>query len=99
MSHRTRTHKVIVAALGLTAAVLIAGCDPATGRTPATDTSDPAVPTEVSIWGDTTYEGEPVVFSANCDDTGFAYNVSPNTPLAHKAARRACDFHAQEVAR
>lgn len=32
----------------------------------------------------------PVEFSASCDDTGFAYDIEPNTLEAQQAARRFC---------
>ena len=92
MSDRTPQHQpsipstprmlavAVLAVLAVAAAVLLTGCDPTTGR----DRS----PRPASV--DTSTDDDNVKFSASCDETGFAYDVRPNTPAAHQAARRMC---------
>lgn len=88
MSHTTPSHhtRIGVTALVLVVAALLAGCDPRTG--PPTDLNPAPMPVEVQ---DPPRDSDPVVeFQAMCDDTGFAYDVEPNTAEAQEAARRFC---------
>ncbi|WNV90946.1 hypothetical protein [Umezawaea sp. Da 62-37] len=87
MAHQThpRHSRISAAALVLVVAALLTGCD-RTGQ-PA-DLNPAPVPVEV--------EDAPrasdmdVEFTASCDDTGFAYDVEPDTAEAQEAARRFC---------
>lgn len=88
MSHQTRSHhnRISAAALILVAA-LLAGCD-RTGQ--PTDLNPAPAPVEVQDAPSASDSDSDVEFSASCDDTGFAYNVEPNTAEAQEAARRSC---------
>lgn len=68
------------AALVLAAAVLVTACEPVTR-----DGTDPA-----TVDGPSQATAE-VEFTALCDETGFAYNIEPNTPEARGAAREWCE--------
>ncbi|MFD9734310.1 hypothetical protein [Umezawaea sp. NPDC059074] len=65
--------------------LLLSACEPGTTPSPL----DPAaVPVEVQ---DAPRASDmDVEFSAMCDDTGFAYDVEPDTAEAQEAARRFC---------
>ncbi|MBB5807038.1 hypothetical protein F4560_006806 [Saccharothrix ecbatanensis] len=88
MSHRTSrdqtsprrgVRRIATVALAVTAVWLVAACHPVTGQG-----TDPAtVDTPVDVTRD-------VEFSTSCDDTGFAFDIEPNTPEAREAAQRAC---------
>jgi hypothetical protein len=87
MSHQTPSHhnRIGAVALVLVMAALLAGCNQ-TGQ-PA-DLNPAPVPVEAQ---DAPRASDmDVEFSESCDDTGFAYDVEPNTADAQEAARRFC---------
>ena len=86
MSDRTPQHqttsgrglrRIAVAALTATVAVLMTACEP----TSTDDTDHIDSPAEVT---------SRVEFIASCDETGFAYNIEPDTQEARDAAQRHC---------
>jgi hypothetical protein len=88
MSHQTspRHNRISATALVLVVAALLAGCDPATGR----PTNLNPAPMPVDVEDAPRASDMEVEFSAMCDETGFAYNVEPDTADAQEAARRFC---------
>ena len=87
MAHQTslRHNRIGAVALVLVVAALLAGCD-RTGQ--HTDLNPAPVPVEAQ---DAPRASDmDVEFSASCDDTGFAYDVEPNTADAQEAAGRFC---------
>ncbi|WP_309116744.1 hypothetical protein [Saccharothrix sp.] len=83
MSYRTPQHQTLIrwtplvaASVFLAVVLVLTACEPGSGSS-GVDT------TPVQTGGE-------VEFSARCDETGFAYDIEPDTQEAYQAAREYC---------